>query len=176
MAEPEYWLRGPVAGVATLLQPVAHSLLQAREDVTEALTPLTADDIWTRRGGAASIGFHVRHLCGSLDRLLTYARGDALSSAQHASLQSESDAGSPPADARALIALVHDAVERALAQVRATREDTLTGARAVGRQRLPSTTLGLLFHAAEHATRHAGQIITTAKIVPIRESDVAAPR
>jgi len=42
---------------------------------------------------------------------------------------------------------------------------TLTDARAVGRQRLPSTVIGLLVHAAEHTTRHAGQIITTAKIV-----------
>jgi hypothetical protein len=25
--------------------------------------------------------------------------------------------------------------------------------------------LGLLFHAAEHSTRHAGQLVTTAKII-----------
>jgi hypothetical protein len=35
----------------------------------------------------------------------------------------------------------------------------------VGRARLPSTVFGLLFHVAEHTQRHAGQAITTAKIV-----------
>ena len=35
----------------------------------------------------------------------------------------------------------------------------------VGRAGLPTTTLGLLFHAAEHSTRHAGQAISTAKIL-----------
>ena len=33
--------------------------------------------IWTRPAGAASIGFHIRHAAGSLDRLFTYARGGA---------------------------------------------------------------------------------------------------
>jgi hypothetical protein len=35
----------------------------------------------------------------------------------------------------------------------------------VGRGRLPSSVRGLLYHAGEHTTRHAGQAITTAKIV-----------
>jgi hypothetical protein len=52
-----------------------------------------------------------------------------------------------------------------MAQVRATPEGSLGEARGVGRQQLPSTVLGLLFHAGEHCTRHAGQAITTAKIV-----------
>jgi uncharacterized damage-inducible protein DinB len=175
MSEPEYWLRGPVRGVAPPLQPVAHALLQAREDVAQVVTPLTAGQLWTRPGRAASIGFHVRHLCGSLDRLLTYARGESLTADQLAYLTAEGSAGSPPADAAALVSLVNDAVERALAQVRATTEAALSEARAVGRRRLPSTTLGLLFHAAEHATRHAGQIITTAKIVRVTDSDAAPP-
>ncbi len=33
VSRPEVWLRGPIDGVPTLLQPVAHALLQAREDV-----------------------------------------------------------------------------------------------------------------------------------------------
>ena len=43
--------------------------------------------------------------------------------------------------------------------------ESLLEPREVGRLRLPSTTLGLLFHAAEHATRHAGQALTTARIL-----------
>jgi hypothetical protein len=71
MADPEYWLRGPVDGVAPLLQPFAHSLLQVREDVAAALARLTPVQIWTTPAQAASVGFHARHLCGSVDRLLT---------------------------------------------------------------------------------------------------------
>jgi uncharacterized damage-inducible protein DinB len=165
MPEPEYWLRGPVDGIAPLLQPVGHSLLQAREDVAAALSATTPEHLWTTRQGAASIGFHVKHLCGSLDRLFSYARGEALTSAQLAYLETESTPGTPPADAPTLVALVNEAIERALAQLRHTSVATLTDARSVGRQRLPSTVIGLLVHAAEHTTRHAGQIITTAKIV-----------
>src|SRR4051812_12440518 len=165
MAEPEYWLRGPVHGVAPLLQPVAHSLLQAREDVAAVLSRLRLEHLWNAPNGAASIGFHAKHLCGSLDRLFSYARGDALTAPQLAYLQTERDPGTPPADAAALVALVDEAVERAIGQLRRTTTATLTDPRAVGRQRLPSTVIGLLVHAAEHTTRHAGQIITTAKIV-----------
>ncbi|MGH8637538.1 MAG: DinB family protein, partial [Burkholderiales bacterium] len=85
----EVWLRGPIAGVPALLQPVAHSLLQCREELSAALAALTPEQIWTQPGGAASVGFHVRHAAGSLDRLFTYARGEALSPAQRAALAIE---------------------------------------------------------------------------------------
>src|SRR3954451_14891159 len=135
MAEPEYWLRGPIAGVAPLLQPVAHSLFQAREDVAAAVSRVPLDHLWTTPHGAASIGFHVKHLCGSLDRLFSYARGETLTAAQLAYLQTESDPGSPPADAAALVNLLDEAIARALVQLGATSAATLTDARAVGRQR-----------------------------------------
>src|SRR3954469_13917020 len=165
MAEPKYWLRGPIGCVPPLLQPGAPSLFQAREDVAAAVSRMPIDHLWSTPHGAASIGFHVKHLCGSLDRLFSYARGEALTGPQLAYLQTERDPGAPPADAAALVALVDATVERALVQLRGTSAATLTDARAVGRQRLPSTVIGLLVHAAEHTTRHAGQIITTAKIV-----------
>lgn len=162
---PEFWLRGPVPGFPPLLQPVAHALLQAREDAERAASPLTVEQLWTRPGGAASAGFHLRHLAGSLDRLLTYARGEALSEEQLAFLATEGEPGAPPAQAAALVALVDGQVERALEQVRHTPEHTLLEQRRVGRAGLPSTVIGLLFHAAEHSTRHAGQLITTARVV-----------
>jgi uncharacterized damage-inducible protein DinB len=165
MSEPEYWLRGPVAGVTPLLQPVAHALLQARDDVTRVVSPLTTGQVWMRPGRAASIGFHMKHLCGSLDRLLGYARGESLSGDQLAFLKAEKDPGHPPAHAAALVSLAATAIDRALAQVRATGDDTLLEPRIVGRRALPSTVIGLLVHVAEHTTRHAGQIITTAKMI-----------
>jgi hypothetical protein len=38
--------------------------------------------------------------------------------------------------------------------------------RLVGRLKLPSTVVGLLFHAAEHTQRHVGQAATTRKRLP----------
>jgi uncharacterized damage-inducible protein DinB len=162
MSLPEVWLRGQLPGVPPLLMPVAHSLHQVLEDVRRAVETLTTEQIWTRPAGAASVGFHVRHLAGALDRLLTYARGEALTPTQ---LEAVSAEGTPALDGSSLVRLVEDAIDRALGQVASTDPDTLLEARAVGRQRLPSTVLGLLFHAAEHATRHAGQATTTARIV-----------
>jgi uncharacterized damage-inducible protein DinB len=123
---------------------------------------LSREQLWKRQGGGASVGFHLKHLAGSLDRLLTYARGEALTGAQIAALNDE---GRGDEDAAALTAAAISAIDRALHQVSATPVDGLFDVREVGRARLPSTVLGLLFHAAEHGQRHAGQAVTTAKIV-----------
>jgi uncharacterized damage-inducible protein DinB len=161
----EAWLRGPVEGVAPMLVPVAHMLQHAQEDAAEALNGLTPDQIWARPGGGASIGFHVRHLMGALDRLFTYARGGALTSEQLQSKQLESEPGTPPADAETLTTALAAATERALNQLRACDPSTLLEPRAVGRQHAPSTVLGLLVHGGEHSARHAGQAITLRRIV-----------
>jgi uncharacterized damage-inducible protein DinB len=164
-SSPEVWLRGAVPGFHRELMPVAHSLLQIREEIDAVVTPLSHEQLWARPGGAASIGFHLKHLAGSLDRLLTYARGESLSAAQRAALDAEERAGSAVEQPAILSRLVDEAIGKALDQVRATRVEALHEQRRVGRAGLPSTVLGLLFHAAEHAQRHAGQIVTTAKIV-----------
>lgn len=163
MPLPEVWLRGQIPDVPALLQPVAHGLIQCREELTARVTGLTPDQIWAKPFGAASVGFHARHAAGSLDRLFTYARGEPLSSAQRAALAAEEHPDFASNIDRQLVAAFDDAVERALAQLRATSETTLLDARGVGRAQLPSTVLGLLFHAAEHTQRHVGQLVTTAK-------------
>ena len=164
---PEPWLRGPVPDVPALLQPVAHALLQSVEDVRRVVTPLSsAALVASPGGGAASVAFHVRHAAGSLDRLFTYARGVQLDEAQRAALAAEERPTA--ADAANLVAQFEAQVERALAQLRATPESALRDARGVGRARLPSTVLGLLFHAAEHTQRHVGQVVTTARVVSAR--------
>jgi uncharacterized damage-inducible protein DinB len=126
---------------------------------------LTIDELWTSPGGVASVGFHLRHLAGSTDRLLTYARGAALDAGQRTALAAESAVGDPRPSAAHLLSAWRAAVEAAVAQLAATPETTLTDPREVGRGKLPSTVLGLLFHAAEHASRHTGQVVTTARIV-----------
>ncbi|HEY7172591.1 MAG TPA: DinB family protein [Vicinamibacterales bacterium] len=163
--DTEVWQRGPVAGVEPLLMPVAHSLLQVQEDLRTLAAGVGDEHVWSRPGGAASLAFHVRHIAGSTDRLLTYARGEALSDAQRSAAKAESndDPRRPPL--RELVDETIGALDRALDQVKGTPRESLLEPREVGRQRLPSTTLGLLFHAAEHATRHAGQALTTARIL-----------
>ncbi len=160
---PEVWLRGPVEGVDPFLVPAAHALLQVAEELDQRLQGLTVEQLWARPGGAASIGFHALHVCGATERLLTYARGEALSPAQVQAARAEVQAGG--LDAAALVAKVGAAVGAALEQLRATPRERLLEAREVGKLKLPSTVLGLIFHAAEHASRHAGQIATTIKQV-----------
>ncbi len=164
-SQPEVWLRGPVEGFEPLLMPAVHSLLQAREDIEGLVASVPADHVWQRPGGAASIGFHVRHLGGALDRLLTYARGEMLSDAQRAGARAEGEPGDPAESLEQAATGACASIDRALEQLRTTTREDLLVPKQVGRLGLPSTTLGLIFHAAEHCTRHAGQAITTAKIL-----------
>ena len=159
---PEVWLRGPLPDMDPLLMPAAHALLQAREDILRVASDADTADLWERPGGAAAAGYHLRHLAGSLDRQLTYARGEGLDEAQRQALAHESTPGAPASE---LVPVACRTIDRALEQLRRTPAETLLEERAVGRARLPATVLGLLFHAAEHTTRHVGQLITTLKIV-----------
>ena len=159
------WLRGPVDGIIPLLQPVAHALIDADEDVQKALAGLIPEQIRRGPGAAAPLAFHVKHAMGSLDRLFTYARGEPLSDGQMVALKAEKPMDVSAFTPEQLSREFSDAIARAIAQLRATRESDLLVKREVGRARLPSNTLGLLFHAAEHTARHVGQIVTTAKIV-----------
>jgi uncharacterized damage-inducible protein DinB len=162
---PEVWLRGPVEGVPAVLMPAAHAFLQVGEEVAAVAAALAADELWVKPGGAASPGFHLQHIVGATDRLLTYARGEALSDAQKAYLKSEGTPGQPAATAESLVAAAQKSIADAVDVLRRTPAEDVTQARAVGRAALPTTVLGLLFHAAEHAQRHAGQLTTTVKIL-----------
>ena len=158
----EVWLRGPVAEVAPVLQPVAHALIQASEDVAAVAPSVPSEVLWADRG-AATAGYHLLHLCGALDRLFTYARGERLSDAQKTALGAESGPH-PDMTGSALADIVASGVSRALAQLKGTDAARVFDERPVGRAGLPSNVLGLLFHAAEHTTRHVGQFITTVKL------------
>ncbi|MEI9910958.1 MAG: DinB family protein [Bacteroidota bacterium] len=168
MSQPaiiEYWLRGPVEAVPGLLQPVAHALLQARDEVTNALQIFPDEKLWEKPAGAASVGFHLQHLRGVLDRLFTYAKNKALTQQQLEALANEGKAYGGNMTVQELLTAFHLQVEISLEQLKHTDETTLTAARGVGRAKLPSTVLGLLFHAAEHTMRHTGQLLVTANIL-----------
>lgn len=159
----EVWLRGPLPDTPPLLQPVAHALLQARDEVNALLIDFPVDSLWQRPAGVASAGFHLQHLTGVLDRLLTYARAEALTDRQLAALQTE---GKPTdVSVTELVAHFNAQVDATLAQLRTTNENSLTDFRSVGRAGLPSTVIGLLVHAAEHTTRHVGQLLVTVRVV-----------
>jgi uncharacterized damage-inducible protein DinB len=136
----------------------------AQEDVERALTDLTEDQVWLRPQGVASVGFHLAHLAGSTDRLFTYARGESLSVVQREMLEREATLQETRPSKDALVQEWRERVGESLRQLSNTPESTLAERRLVGRAELPSTVIGLLFHAAEHASRHTGQIVTTAKL------------
>ena len=164
MANTEWWQRGPVDGIPAVLQPIAHMLLQVRESVGEIVEPLTEQEWNARPAGVASAAFHVRHMAGVIDRLFTYARGDALSAEQFAAIRSE-DQEVLAADVETVLGALSRRVDAALAELRAIDVTTLSDFRGVGRAQLPSTVIGCLVHGAEHAMRHVGQLSVTARIV-----------
>src|SRR5687768_17605086 len=163
--DTEVWQRGPVNGFEPLVMPVVHTLLQVQEDLQRLVSVVPPEHVWQRPGGAASIAFHVSHTGGALDRLFTYARGEALSDAQRATAKAEGKPADPPATLTALVADVNATIERAFDQLRSLNANSLLEERKVGKAGLPSNVIGLLFHAAEHCARHVAQAITTAKIL-----------
>jgi len=168
MSTPEVWLRGPLPDLPALLQPVAHSLMQSREEAAALLPGFGPEQLWQTPGGAASVGFHARHATGALDRLFTYARGEQLTSTQRYTLLAETVPYGHKENGERLNAAFAATVDRALEQLRTTSDGALLDVRAVGRAQLPSTVLGLLFHAAEHTQRHLGQMAAIAKVVRAR--------
>ncbi len=145
--QPEPWLRGPVPGIPAVLQPAAHAFVMAREDVERAVQGMTQGQLWRSPGGITPLGFHIAHLTGSTDRLLTYARGETLSPSQKEALAREKSLAETQPDLDGLLRAWRDGVDAALRQLAATPESSVAEARAVGRAQLPTTVLGLLFHA-----------------------------
>ena len=166
----EVWLRGPLPDVPALVQPVAHALLQAREEVNALLQDFPESLLWERpldrnNVALASAGFHLQHLTGVLDRLFTYARGEVLSPNQLTALAIEGKPSEPLPSIQELIDRFDEQVDLALAQLRIINQQTLTEIRGVGRAQLPSTVIGLLVHAAEHTMRHVGQLSVTTRLI-----------
>ena len=162
---PEAWLRGPIEGVSPLVAPLLFSFRQAREDLGRALDGLSIAQIWASPHGFGSVGYHLRHIAGSVDRLMTYLQGELLSAHQMAVLKSEQVPAGAGGDE--LLALLDDAFRRAEAIVRSIDPATLIDARAVGRKQLPTTVIGLLVHIAEHTQRHVGQAINAARLARV---------
>ena len=162
--EIEYWQRGSVENIPAMLQPVAHTLLQARSEINELMQQFREDLLWEKPAGVASPAFHLQHIPGVLDRLFTYARSEQLNAQQLKELSEEGKID-PVININILLDRLNKQVDKSLAQLVATDPKVLTDFRGVGRKQLPSTVMGLLFHAAEHTMRHAGQLLVTTRIL-----------
>jgi hypothetical protein len=161
---PEVWQRGPVPGVPALLQPVAHALLQSKEEINELVKDFNASLLWKRPAGMASPGFHLQHIPGVQDRLFTYAKGEMLNAEQLLYLKNESIENND-LTVEILLKKLDEQTHKSIEQLKQTDENTLTETRYVGRKKIPSTVIGLLVHAAEHTMRHTGQLLVTVKIL-----------
>jgi len=159
----EAWLRGPVRGIDPLLMPAVQALMHAQEDIAQAgVSLLTPEQLWAKPGGAGSIGFHLKHIANSIDRMLTYAHGRDLDERQFAALRDEATSGG---NAAPLVDNLDRAIARAITEIGETPVSALPEPRAIGRHKLPTTLFGILFHIGEHSARHAGQIVTLSKVV-----------
>lgn len=160
---PPRWLSGPVADVPPLLQPVAHALLETADEIRRVSRSLDPVTLRARPGGVAPVAFHLLHLAGSSERLFAYARDRELTVEQRARLALEKMPDEIP-----LEGLVEETVatlEALVDDLTRVAPEVLLEPRGVGAKRLPSTVLGLLVHAAEHAQRHCGQLVTTVRVV-----------
>lgn len=158
----EPWLRGTLTDLPAIHRAVIHALELAYEDIDKWCGELSDTELNARVSGIAPIAFHLKHIGGSMDRLLTYAEGSRLTPEQIAAVKSEADVA---ANGKEIFAELRAAFERSAHRVRVLASANLEDARAVGGKQLPTSIGGLLVHVADHTQRHVGQAITTAKIV-----------
>jgi uncharacterized damage-inducible protein DinB len=156
----EYWLRGPVDGIPPLLQPAAHALLQTQLEAHQYTKGFDEQNLWKTPFGRASVGFHLQHISGVIDRMMTYAKASPLSEDQFNDLNSEGKAD-PNIHLKDLLIRLELKIEEMLSYFKQLYKSDLTEFRSVGRKKLPSTLIGVLFHAAEHSQRHVGQLLVT---------------
>ncbi len=159
---PEPWLRGTLSDVPAVQRAVLHALLSAEEDLAKWCSGLTDAELHNRPAGLAPVAFQLRHIAGSVDRLLTYAEDRELTAEQVQYLKSES---SSDATVCQTLGKFSEAMKLAAERVRRFAPEELGQPRSVGRKQLHTTVGGLLVHVADHTQRHVGQAITTAKLL-----------
>lgn len=159
---PEPWLRGTFSDVPAVQRAVLHALQSAEEDLAKWCAELTDGEFHSRPAGLAPVAFQLRHIAGSVDRLLTYAEVRELTAEQVTFLKAEGSSGETVCLA---LGSLSKAMRLAAERVRRFTPSELEQPRGVGRKQLPTTVGGLLVHVADHTQRHVGQAITTAKLL-----------
>jgi uncharacterized damage-inducible protein DinB len=158
----EPWLRGTHTEVPAVGRAVLHALDLALEDIIKWTAGLTDAEVHAQPHGLPSIAFHLKHIARSVDRILTYAEGNPLSGEQLAALKSEQSGEESLA---ALLAEVEASFNNAAGRVWELASADFDAFRGVGRKQLPTSIGGALIHVADHTQRHAGQVVTTAKVL-----------
>jgi uncharacterized damage-inducible protein DinB len=158
----EPWLRGTYSDVPAAARAVLHALDLALDDLAKWTEGLTDAEVHSQPLGLTSIAFHLRHIAGSTDRILTYAEGGQLTVDQLAAFKAESAGDESLA---ALLAAVEASFSNAAERIRVLATAELNTPRAVGRKQLPTSIGGALIHVADHTQRHVGQVVTTVKVL-----------
>ena len=163
----EPWLRGTHADVPAVGRAMLHALDLALDDLTKWTDGLTDDEVHAQPLGLPSVAFHLRHIVGSTDRLLSYAEGKQISPEQLALLKAEQSGANPlhPETLAELLAAVEAAFSNAADRVHVLATADLETFRGVGRKQLPTSIGGPMVHVADHTQRHVGQVVTTAKVL-----------
>lgn len=161
----EVWQRGPVENVPALLQPVAHAILEAREEVHQIMEDFPEELLWEKPAGVASPAFHLQHIAGVLDRLFTYGRKELLSEDQMHLLSLEGNKEKTSLTMQQMLTQLDKQIDDAIEELKKVKEDSLNEVRGVGRKQMPTTLIGLYFHAAEHSMRHIGQLLVTVRVL-----------
>lgn len=154
----EPWLAGHFADLAPIPRLLCCSLEQSLDEIRHWTAPLDDAQLWAEPFEKSSVGFQLRHLAGSVDRLLTYARGEALTDAQLSFLKAEHIPGATKAE---LLAALEQSYTAAAAFAQTATD--FHQPRFIGRQRLETPLGVLLAHIAEHTQRHTGQLIVLCK-------------
>jgi hypothetical protein len=161
----EFWQCGPIEDVPALLQPVAHALLEVGAEVRIIMEGFPEQLLWKKPAGVAAPAFHLQHINGVIDRLFTYARKELLSKEQMHALSLEGDQENNSLSMKQMISGLDNRISSAIEELKKINPETLAEGRGVGRKQIPTTLIGLYFHAAEHSMRHAGQLLVTVRIL-----------
>ena len=159
----EPWLTGELTGLHPIQAALLYSFQQAAQDLRQWTEGLTDEQLWRRNGNVASVGFHIRHITGSVDRLITYAIGKQMSGAQAQDLREEHNESGPGRDK--LLGDLEDQFFRSAGIVREMNPAAFPEIREIGRKRIPVPLGVLLVHISEHTQRHVGAAIVTTKTV-----------
>lgn len=126
----EPWLRGTRGDVDAVRRAVLHALELAAEDTARWCDELNGEEMEARPYGLPSVGFQLRHVARSLDRLLTYADGQQLTERQLKLLKTEEEF----VDREATLMEFAEAIEVSMTRVLAFSEKSYEQPRAVGRK------------------------------------------
>ena len=158
----EPWLRGTLTEVDAVRRQVLHTFELAEDDMEKWCSGLSDAEMNARPFGIAPVSFHLRHMVGAIDRLLTYLAGGQLSAEQMTTMRGELGAGGTTAE---VMRFFKDGLADARRRVLLISPGSYEEARGVGRKMLPTTVGALMIHCADHTHRHVGQAVTTSKVV-----------